>query len=266
MPWGIAASAVVAAYSANQQSKAAKGASNAQSRAADAANDTQRYMYDQSRQDQMPWLTTGASALNKLGQLYGLNTMAPAANEAAPATGGAGGVGNVGYETGRPASLGGGGAASQAAPAAAAASGQPDYSAFYASPDYQFALQQGVQTLDRSAAARGRLYSGGYGEDLTEYGQGMAAQQLGNYTNRLAAIAGVGQTASNSLAGLGQNYANAYGQNLSNAADARASGYAATANANSNYANQLGQAFGSWYGGLGQDSQGRYLGNQRGAG
>lgn len=240
MPWGIAAAAVVGAYSANQQSKAAKGAANAQSRAADQANDTQRYMYDQSRQDQMPWLTTGASALNKLGQLYGLNTMAPAANQDAPA-GGSAGVGNVGYETGTRANLGG---SSGGAPqnALAAGGGQPDYSAFYDSPDYQFALQQGVQTLDRSAAARGRLYSGGYGQDLTKFGQGLASQQLNNYANRLGTIAGVGQTASNNLASLGANYANQYGQNLNNAADARSSAYAANANANSNLANGLSQA------------------------
>lgn len=248
MPWGIAAAAVVGAYSANQQKKAAKGAANAQTNAANQANDTQRYMYDQSRQDQMPWLTTGASALNKLGQLYGLNTMAPAANQGAPATGGTGSVGTAGYETGTPANLGGnqlsplGGGQGAPQNALAAGGGQPDYSAFYDSPDYQFALQQGVQTLDRSAAARGRLYSGGYGQDLTKYGQGMAAQQLGNYTNRLASIAGVGQTASNNLASLGANFANQYGQNLNNAADARSSAYAANANANSNLANGLGQA------------------------
>src|SRR5690242_334265 len=47
----------------------------------------------------------------------------------------------------------------------------PDYSAFYNSPDYQFTLQQGQQALDRSAAARGSLYSGGHLADTMQFGQ-----------------------------------------------------------------------------------------------
>lgn len=258
MPWGVAAAAVAAAgaaYSSNQQSKAAKGAANAQKRASEQANDTQLQMYNQSREDSLPWLNTGEAALNKLASLYGLNV---APSVAAPTSAGASpagqtatppnGVGPVGYETARPYTgplpgqtvgnaLAGG---SQAA--APAAANSPNYADFYDSPDYQFALQQGTQNLDRSAASRGRLYSGGYGQDLVAYGQGLASQQLNNYTNRLAALAGVGQTASNSLSALGQNYASQYGNNLNNAAAARASGYAANANAASTLANGIGQA------------------------
>lgn len=257
--WAAAVAVVgvgVSAYSANQQKQAAKGARNASERAAQDANDTQRYMYDQSREDQMPWLNTGAAALNKLGALYGLNTAAPAANQApASATPTAANPSENRFPAGgyAPGSVGavmgqGGGTASgqtgyeQARPVNALAGGiDPRFADFYNSPDYQFALQQGTQTLDRSAAARGRLYSGGYGMDLTKYGQGMASQQLNNYTNRLADIAGLGQVASTNLAGQGQNFANAFGNNLNNAADARASAYAANANANNTLANGINQ-------------------------
>lgn len=260
MPWGVAAAAIAAggaAYSANQQKKAAKGAANAQQRSSDQANDTQRYMYDQSREDQMPWLNAGSGALNKLATLYGINTGTPAANQA-PTPGAAVAVGTSDnrYPAGgyAPGSVGavmgqGGGTASgqagyeQARPVNALAGGiDPRFADFYNSPDYQFALQQGTQTLDRSAASRGRLYSGGYGMDLTKYGQGMASQQLGNYTNRLADIAGIGQRTSSNLATQGQNFANAFSNNLQNAADARSSAYAEQANAASNMANGIGRA------------------------
>ena len=250
MPWAVAAAAVAAggaAYASNQQSKAAKGAANAQQRASDQANDTQLQMYNQSREDSMPWLNTGAAALNKLGALYGLNV---APSVAAPTSAGqtatpANGVGNVGYETARPYTGNGTATVGNALAAGSApAANSPDYSDFFNAPDYQAVLQQGTQNMDRSAASRGRLNSGGYGQDLVAYGQGLASQQLNNYTNRLAALAGVGQTASNSLSALGQNYAGQYGNNLDNAAAARASGYAANANAASTLANGLGQAAG----------------------
>jgi len=105
-----------------------------------------------------------------------------------------------------------------------------DYSAFQNSPDYQFAMQQGVQGLDRSAAARGALYSGGQQADLTSFAQGLASQNVGNYRNQLMSLAGMGQNAAGQIAGVGQNYAGAYGQNLNNAAYAQ--GSAALSNGN----------------------------------
>lgn len=272
MSWVMVGAAAVSVagsvYSSNQQKKAAKGAANAQTQAAQDANATQLQMFNQSRQDQMPWLTTGSSALNKLAGMYGLGTAQfqpgsydPNAMPAqTPIAAGVsqglqgGGIGENrfpagGYAPGSAGAVlgaGGGGPGvqagyEQAQPVGGAQGSGNNFAAFYDSPDYQFALQQGFQGLDRSAAARGRLESGGYGQDLVKYGQGMAAQQLNTYTNRLAAIAGVGQTAANQMGAMGQNYANAYGQNVQNAGMARASGYAANANANSNLANGIGQ-------------------------
>ena len=123
-----------------------------------------------------------------------------------------------------------------------------DYSSFNASPDYQWTLSEGMKGLDRSAASKGRLYSGGYGEDLTRFGQGLASQQYGNYYNRLAAMAGVGQTTASGLGVLGANMANNIGNNMQNAADARASGYANSANAWGNAAGQLGQIGANYFG------------------
>lgn len=53
-------------------------------------------------------------------------------------------------------------------------------------PGYQFALEQGNQAINRSAAAKGALNSGGVLAELSRYGQGMASQEYGNQVNRLS--------------------------------------------------------------------------------
>ena len=52
-------------------------------------------------------------------------------------------------------------------------------------PGYQFAQDQGIQALDRSAAARGRLNSGRQSKDLMRFGTGLADQTYGNQFARL---------------------------------------------------------------------------------
>lgn len=78
--------------------------------------------------------------------------------------------------------------------------GQPaDMSAFTESPDYQFARDQGLQGVERSASARGGLFSGAAGKALQGYGQGLASQQFSDYFNRMAGLAGQGQNAASTL-------------------------------------------------------------------
>lgn len=77
-------------------------------------------------------------------------------------------------------------------------------------PEYKFQLEQGTQAVQRSAAARGGLFSGGTLKGLTQFSQGLAStayQQAYNnalttfQTNRnnlfggLTALTGVGQNA-----------------------------------------------------------------------
>lgn len=66
---------------------------------------------------------------------------------------------------------------------------------FQESPGYRFAVEEGVNAIDRGASARGLLGSGGRLRELTRFGQGMANQEFGNYQNRLASLAGIGQAA-----------------------------------------------------------------------
>lgn len=73
-------------------------------------------------------------------------------------------------------------------------------------PGYQFAQDQGVQALDRSAAARGMLGSGRQSKDLLRFGTGLADQTYGNQLQRLMAASGQGQgalTAQNQTTGQG---------------------------------------------------------------
>ena len=123
-----------------------------------------------------------------------------------------------------------------------------DFSKFYSSPDYQYALDQGMQGLDRSAAARGKLFSGGYGQDLTKYAQGMATQNYNNYYEKLAGLSRTGSNTATNLGQLGQSYANAYGQAQQTNANARSSSYINQANAWGNAANQIGGIAGNYFG------------------
>lgn len=124
---------------------------------------------------------------------------------------------------------------------------------FEQDPGYQFRLEEGLKALDRQAAARGGLISGGAMKAAQRYGQGLASQEYQSAFNRyqaeraarlqpLQSLAGVGQTTAQQIGAAGQ----AYGQGASNVlgqmgtnvgnlmtagAQARASGYVGSANA-----------------------------------
>ena len=113
---------------------------------------------------------------------------------------------------------------------------------FTQDPGYAFRLSEGMKALDRSAAARGGLLSGATLKGAQRYGQDLGSQEYQNAFNRyqiernaqlnpLQSLAGVGQTATNTLTGaagqMGQNLATGYG----NVANARASGYVGGTNA-----------------------------------
>jgi len=115
-------------------------------------------------------------------------------------------------------------------------------SQFQADPGYAFRLSEGMKALDRTAAARGGLLSGATLKGAQRYGQDLGSQEYQNAFNRyqiernaqlnpLQSLAGVGQTATNTLTGaagqMGQNLATGYG----NIGQARASGYVGGTNA-----------------------------------
>jgi len=135
-------------------------------------------------------------------------------------------------------------------------------------PSYQFRLSEGMKALDRTAAARGGLLSGATLKGAQRYGQGLASQEYGNAYNRLASMAGLGQTATGAMTGMGTQLANSLGEAGGQAAQARASGYMGGSSALSqglgqymNYGQQqsqnalLQQLIGNRAGGAGQYNQ-----------
>jgi len=140
-------------------------------------------------------------------------------------------------------------------------------------PGYQFRLAEGQKALERSAAAKGGLLSGGTAKALDRYGQDYASGEYGNVYNRalgeyqqnynifqqnqsnlynrLSGLAGLGQVSAGQLNSAGQNYsnnagnlliggANAQAAGLNNAASARASGYIGGTNATTGALSGLG--------------------------
>ena len=120
---------------------------------------------------------------------------------------------------------------------------------FNADPGYGFRLSEGQKALDRSAAARGGLISGGALKAATRFGQDMGSQEYQNAFNRAltgyntdvarenqlfnrqATLAGVGQTATNLVGQAGQNYATNAGNMITGGAAANAAGQVGAANA-----------------------------------
>lgn len=155
-----------------------------------------------------------------------------------------------------------------------------DMSKFFTSPDYQFRLGQGLDTLQNSAAAKGGLLSGNAMRAISDYGQNTAAKEFSDYWNRMFAQTQLGQQATlgqGSIAlgqgQLGASMGNMVGNTMMGIGQANASGPVGAANSiNSgigNYAflnsylnkNAPGSAYpsNSIYGGGGAGDQGPTL-------
>lgn len=200
--------------------KDAKQAAKTSAAASDRATQMTWDMFNQSRADLAPYRQTGVDALGQMARLYGMPQYGADGKQIA-------------------------------------AAGPADYSAFQDSPDYKFSFDEGTRAVNAGLAARGLSNSGRAMKELTRYGQGMASQQLGNYVNRLAAMAGVGQTATNQTGNLGANAATSAGQTTQAAGDARASGYMARAGQNQQlYGQLLNMGLGSGLGAIGGAASG----------
>lgn len=253
------ASSNAADTAADAQQQAADTGAQAQLEAARIADKTQRYMYDTTRQDYLdqikrnePFYQSGLTANNRLNYLLGLSGTGQFQNSAANAE-----VQRIMREEG----------INQADATARVAQGwnaqyEPDYgslnrtfqlSDFQSDPvaqlGFQFGLDEGTKGINRSAAANGGLDSGATLKALTRYATDYTNTKAGesynryennkaNTYNRLASLAGVGQTANanngsatSGLASAGQNAANNISQNALYSGNAAANAAAATGNA-----------------------------------
>lgn len=206
----VAAAVVAGSIGGALISSVASGnAADKQADSADRAADLSHDQYMQAREDQAPWRQAGAGALSQL----------------------AGGL-QAGGEFNRSFTM-------------------ADYQA---DPGYQFRLSEGERGINNSAAARGSKYSGATLKALNRFNSDQASQEYGkSYDrfnndvstrfNRLASVAGVGQTATNMTTQAGQTYAGQAGQAIQDAGTARASGYVGTANAVNSAAGQIGNYY-----------------------
>lgn len=242
-----------------------RAAAEATERAANRSADMQMQMHQQNRTDLAPWRFAGLNALNLLSR--GMTGMSlnpggvnngmvpmPGFGTGAPGYGAGGGV-PLQYGGKEAGGTGGGSPYDQPYQYADAGSVAGNRNAFLnmfqSSPDYQFRLNEGLRGVERSAAARGMLGSGATLRALNDYAQNTASAEYGNWYNRLASLAGVGQSATTTGAQLGASAAagagNAIAQGGMAAGQQRASGYNALASGigagtnNLLFANFMGQ-------------------------
>lgn len=189
---------------------ASSDAARKQGHATDDALAEQQRQYDLSRNDQAPYREAGSAALQKLN---GLSDTDPT----------------------------------------------PDAASVMSQPGYQFGLNQGINSAEGSQAAKGGLYSGAALKALTQYGNDYATTKyqdafnnaqtsFGNRWNRLAGLAGIGQTATQQGVASGQNYANQTGALMTNNANAQGAAGIAQGNVFGNLANQAGSAAKNYWG------------------
>lgn len=270
------------AASASAQKSAAKSAANASQAATDQAIAEQRRQFDTAQQNQAPWLTTGTSALNTLAGLYGLNTYQGttpgqfndqaylAANPdvaRAISGGGFGGSawnhyteygqneGRQGVPQGAQVSTGQGGGQSLTTGESATQvpmGGNPNQQPFFASPDYQYRMNESMRALTARNAMLGIQDSGAAQKSALSQAGNLASGEFNNYANRLSALAGVGQTAAQSTGALGSQMAGNIGNALTNNAANLSSSYQNRANAQSGMYSSLANLGGNvlgYYGG-----------------
>jgi hypothetical protein len=130
---------------------------------------------------------------------------------------------------------------------------------FQQDPGYAFRMSEGMKGLERSAAARGGLLSGGTLKGIQRYGQDLASQEFQNAFNRygiererrmapLQSLAGVGQTTSQQLGAAGTQFANTMGNIGMNQANVQGNAAMARASAYGNTLNQLSGLAGGYFG------------------
>lgn len=289
MPWIAAAMGVQAIAGIGSTilgNNAAQNAADLSAAASTRAINETRRQYDINQGNLRPWLTTGASALGKLANLYGLDSYTlgqPAGTGTSLSPGQQAAKdsqvlaqirrGALDWESVLPgngrgivqmidsgASLADIQAAmnrlratttnpqntafldpliSQAmsgqatpvgefVPAGTGATGTPgaagDMSGFFASPDYNFRLNESLRALEARAAtgAFGGLDSGALRKATLARAGDLASSEFNTYVNRLNNLAGIGQTAANTIGGYGENASNNIAGRLQGMGDTQA--------------------------------------------
>lgn len=208
---------------------AASGARDAAQTQADAANrstDIQNSQWQQTQQNMKPYLDLGNAAINPLQQALGYNS-------------------DWSANSGNP--------LQQQFTA-------PTVEQAQATPGYQFTRDQGLKSVQNSAAARGLGTSGAALKGASSYATGLADStyndvynralqtyqtnynSAANNANRLQTLVGSGQNAAGSMGALGTQTAGNIGNTLMSGANASAAGMVGSANALAGGMNGVGNS------------------------
>lgn len=271
------------------------GVTAQQNAGTDAAMNLQAQIYNQNRQDMMPWLNQGKAGINRLGYLLGTSPIddktiteqfgfnkAGTPVETRARIPGSDSYNQYGQGTeylvdGSWTQWEPGNAMNKISPEnqakidaeIARQKNDPAYGSltksfgkedFQTDPGYDFRMAEGQKAIERSAAAKGGLLSGAAIKAANRFSQDTASneyqnaynrfnQNQTNLYNRLAGIAGSGQTASSNLASQGQTYANNTGSLLQERANTNAAGNVAQQNAFNTGLSSIGSSLGGLFGG-----------------
>lgn len=254
MPWAAAAAAGAAIVGSSMQAGAASDAANAQSGAANQNAQLQQQQMLLNQYFNRPYQGAGKAALYKLSSLTGIDPGEPQAPSQEPFIDHIHGkVDEAGWLQAQEQyvkerdlynqqkAAGGFGGNDSDPNSLLHRFGAEDLNANLA-PNWQFAMQQGQGAAQNAANASGGMLSGNTLKGLQDYTIGKSGdlyqQAYQNYTanqsnifNRLSAIAGIGQTANQSVGSLNAGIANNYGNAIQQGAQAQASGAIGQANA-----------------------------------
>jgi len=202
------------------QGRAAGKAADAQTRAQSDAMAAQERMFNRQIELQEPFRQAGLTGQNRLMQLLGLGGDTTAAD----------------YGT----------------------AAQPfGMEQFENDPGYAFRMSEGMKALERSAAARGGMLSGGALRGITRFGQDLASQEYQNAFNRyqierqarlnpLQSLMGAGQSATNVMTGAAGTYGQQAAEGLTSLGNIRASQYMGRAQALGGMLQGAAGAFGDY--------------------
>jgi len=180
MTWVAAGAAAVAVVGGVMGNKSAGKAAGAQKKAQARAAKEQKKMYEQSRKDMEPYMTSGTLANTNLNMRMGL----------------AGDASNKDYGF---------------------LMKRFNNQEFEKDPGYQFRMDEGNRGIAATQAARGGLLSGAAAKEAARYNQGFASNEYGQaydrFTNdqagqynKLSGIKASGQNAATSMMGTNERY------------------------------------------------------------
>lgn len=193
MPVGAGISAIGGIANAFIGSSAASKASKQQMAMQQQALAMQQKMFGEAQSALSPYNKVGQGAMLSLGALYGI---------------GADGSQDM-----------------------SKAYGPEAMAAFERSPDYAYARDSAMRTLDFSNSAKGMLGSREHLNTALQVGQGLATQNFGNYQTNLRNLGLMGLDAGKSIAGAATGFANMGTQSYTTMGNAQAAGTMGQANA-----------------------------------